>query len=259
MRLILAITAVLLAITQSARGDDAAQRADIIKGLKSGYEEAAAATGTPNLIDILEARFPEDFRVLVDGVIKAIDSNEPVTEGLGQRIVVEVLTSIQARDGDKLKLAPEPSLKAVMQAQREILKSAQPTAPDICVAITIGGAAQAPPNKAVGNAFAGRLVTLLQAIADGRDQPVPPHDAAKADYTALAGNAAARGADVGKWSLLNADEAARASPADVCVAAISAFDEIIAEPGENGANIAFDQASGFLVKSAAEYEPALKP
>jgi len=172
--------------------------------------------------------------------------------------VADLLVRIQSRDGEWLRSAPTGSLQAVIAVQRELVAALKQDKPELCTALVTQTQAQKSPSPAIARGSIIRLNTLLQAIADGRDNPGLARAINEGDYVALARNAKSRGVDVGQWSLLETDVARTAAPVAVCDALLSSFDAMLREPGPLGERILADQAVGLLIVNRDVYGDVLK-
>jgi len=242
----------------SAAVDDTTLKAELIAGMRKGYAEAARQIDAPSLFDTLEARFPEDFSAFVEKFVVLRKAGKPIDPVFARTEVADLLVRIQSRDGERVRSAPTASLKAVMTAQRDLAAVLKQDKPELCIALVTQAQAQQSPSTGIARGSIIRLNALLQAIADGRDQPVAARAIENGDYVALARNAKSRGVDVGRWSLLKPESARTAAPLAVCDALLSSFDAILSEPGALGERILADQVVDLLTINRDVYGDVLK-
>ena len=258
MRGLLIALAMLFASDHGVNAQDASARERVIKGMMSGYEESASAVpGAPNLMELLKTRFPDDTNALADEVLaKAGQADRNAL----RMMVAGAFVRIQARDGEKLKAAPGASLRAVLEAERGLFQALEPAAPELCkTLISGGGPAQKAATPDIARASLVRLDALLNAIADGRDNPVnarqPPADA---DYRLLALDARKKGVDTDQWRPLAPDRIAAAPPASICRAMVSVLGAEMAFDGEVGERLMAANAASLLQHSTKPYEEMAK-
>lgn len=242
----------------AATADDAAFKARLIAEMRKGEADKARQIGAPSLLDMLQARFPDDFDTFVNKLVAISKTHTPPDPAFVRRETANLLVDIQSRYGERLKSAPTASLEAVIAAQRDLVDALKRDKPELCPLSLAPSNGQQAPSADIARGSVVRLVALLQAIADGRDKPVAARSLQTDDYLALARNAKSRGVDIGAWRLLKPDVARTAAPVAVCEALLSSLDAMLSEPGTLGERILADQAAGFLTIDRARYDDALK-
>jgi hypothetical protein len=253
MRLLVLAWLLTVPIAGSALADDSAARRKLIEGMRRGYAQSAGGSETPNLIDILQNRFPGDLERLADTFLPDQRAGKPFNGAKAGREIARLVVEIQSREIERIKTAPAASLRAVIEAQRGLLQAASEAQPPLCVVFVSETQARQSPTKEIGRWSVIRLAAIFNAIADGRDKPVPSREAVDADWDALATDAAKRGFDVKSWALLTPRLAQKSPPAAVCDALLSSLDAIATTPGELGEKLLVTQVSGMLTIDPAVY------
>ncbi|HUH85356.1 MAG TPA: hypothetical protein VLX85_12170 [Stellaceae bacterium] len=223
--------------------DPRAERQALFAEMREGY--AQAAPDAPNLLDLLSDRFPGDL----DSVVNEVTASPLPSPATAQRVLAKAFVTIQARDGKKLGEAPGAALRQFMAAQRDLLIAAAANGTVSCTAVSRA------PTPEIARLSIVRLYSLLAAIADGRDHPVPRPAASKDDYVAFAQRAVDRGVDVSRWKGVSDPATA---PAHVCQALISMYDAAVKTEGPLGERILAAFAQDQLTTSIAVYQPVLK-
>jgi hypothetical protein len=237
----------------AAVADDASVRRDWIEGMRRGFSDKAQGTGAPNVIDLLETRFPDDLNRFADKFIAQQKSGNPITPSQINIGVARMFVEVQSREADHMMTAPVESLKAVLEAQRELLQAASRDQPQLCVIMATDSEARPSPTQEIGRLSVMRLAALLTALADGRDKPVGARSATDADWEALGTDAVKRGYDVKSWAVLVPDKA-KSSPAfGVCAALLSSTQAILTTDGELGERLLASQAHSLLAVDTAVY------
>jgi hypothetical protein len=248
--------AVAFLVVPQAWGLDAAARKQYIEDLRR--EEAAKGTnslGMANFMEVMEKRFPDDFNALLDRLAALGNSRDRYA----MRTFALAMIKVYGRDGNRLKSAPAPSLKAVLQAQRSVVDEASRHNPELCKTMVTGSEVVIAPSPDIHRKTIALRVAVFNAIADGKDTPVAPRGAATTnDYQALGQDLQKRGIDVSSWSVLEPEESKSASPPALCKALLSHYDAILASNGAVGEKLVAEVAMDLLKNEMTLYRKMMQ-
>jgi hypothetical protein len=252
VRIWVAISLALVLNLPASAQDDAARKR-IIEEIRRGAAEAAGSAGAADWLDVLEKRFPADYNALMDQLVAKGTMRD------AKQATARLIVEIQRRDGDHIKRAPTPALRAVLEAQRSVMDAVARHNPELCKTMLTGSSAFTAPSPDIARTSAAQLIAVFDAIADGRDEPVASRgEVTDADYEAFGREALKRGIDVASWSVLDPEETKSASGPAVCNAMLSSFDAILATEGVLGEKLLVDQATGLLRTDMGFYQNAIK-
>ncbi len=234
-----------------ALADEADDRRDFLQTLSRGYAAGAVDSDAPNLINLLQNRFPSYLNPLADRFLAYQRNGMPIDyKGVGgalARLVVE----IQSHEAERIKTAPADSLKSVLLAQRGLLEEALREQPPLCVAFVNEAEAKLYPTADIERWSMRRLLAIFTALADGRDKPVASRAATDADWAELVADAKRRGFDVASWSRMLPDQAHKSPAPAICQALLSFLDALIGTEGALGEKLLVAQVSRLLAVDPA--------
>lgn len=250
MKLVIRAFGLVVLLGGFARADDAAVRRELIEAMRQGYAAYAAsvkASDTPNLINLLQNRYPDDLNSLADSYLPAYYARQNLNPGQITAGYRRLFVEIQRREAGRIKTAPGDSLKAVVKAERGLMQAAARQAPQQCMMFVAGSKGMQSTEGEIGRWNILRLAAILNALADGRDKPVTSRRKAEtADRRAMGAGALKRGFDVKSWTVLIPDRAKIAPAAEVCAALISYLDALATTEGELGETLLAAHVSGSL-------------
>lgn len=231
----------------------------IVTEMRRGYLDMA--NDAPDLIGLLQTRFPADF----DRLIERILARFPAAAGSGklrelvERTVTEALLDIHRQGRDLVTRAPKDALRDVITRHRALIDAAAQSDPTLCVLLAVGGPARPTATPAVSLRSLEQLYAALTAIAEARDRPVERAPVSKDDYIAVARAAKGASIDTSDWSKLQAPAIATLEPARVCTALGTFYDASLATPGPEGERILGDEVEELVKAAVTSYEGQLRP